>query len=251
MARKLLSRIASSLIGKKAAKRVPVTSAPVMVEQPHVTSAPVQSEVAVLEPTPLTMQERQTNFNPVLLKVGNITNHLSTGATLTGDLVLNEGGLRLKCRVEGSVTQASDALLIIDQDAVVTGTVRARYLLVLGEVNGDLEADRIVVGASARVTGDITYRRSFGSVTGAKIRGRIAEVEHIAVVRDIPVPTPAPAYADFAPRKADLTPSPVLNTDDEDDVYAVADRRKVFPFPSMSRDEEMGLGTHEVRYAVR
>jgi cytoskeletal protein CcmA (bactofilin family) len=257
MASKLFSRIVSKLSGKKAAKRSPIAaqvdnvpaaplSAPA-VEQ--VTGAAVQEE----EVTPLSRQERETNFNPVLLKAGNITNHLSPGTTLTGDLVLSQGGIRVQCSIHGSVTQESTGLLIIDKDAVITGTVRAKYLLVLGEINGDLEADRVVIAASARIFGDITYRRSFGSVTGAKIRGRITEVEQKAVVHHMTMPTPAPEYgADSHIRPAPTTsPSPSLH-DDEDDVYGVGgNRHKVFAFPVTNRDEEMESAMPEVRYAVR
>jgi cytoskeletal protein CcmA (bactofilin family) len=254
MARKLFSRLAGSIFSKKAAKRVPVASAPVQVET--VTSNALQAAKSDTELhdehiTPLTREERTTNFNPVLLKVGNITNHLSPGASLTGDLVLREGGIRVKCNIKGSITQESTGLLIVDQDAVINGTVRAKYLLVLGEINGDLEVDRIVVGASARITGDITYRRSFGSVTGAKIRGRITEVEQTAVIHQMPTPAPASEFSTATFNRAAPTPSPSIH-DDEDDVYAVNGKRhKVFPFPAATRDDEMDAAMPEVRYAVR
>jgi cytoskeletal protein CcmA (bactofilin family) len=248
MASKLFSRIASKFFGKKAAKRATVL-APAGVVPTAPLPAPMIEDVPIAavqeDLTPLSRQERDTNFNPVLLKVGNITNHLSPGATLTGDLVLTQGGIRLKCRVDGSVTQASNDLLIVDHDAVITGAVHAKYLLVLGEINGDLEADRIVVGASARITGDITYRRSFGSVTGAKIRGRITEVEQTAVVHQMAAPT-----ADLAPEAASAS-TPQVAVDDDEEVYFPRDNRsRVFDFPSVQRNDAMNSAMPDVRFAV-
>lgn len=254
MASKLFSRIASKFIGKKTAICVPVSIAP--VETPHTEPAPV----ALAEPqssfhndtvTPLTRQERETSFNPVLLKVGNITNHLSPGATLTGDLVLKDGGIRVKCHIEGTVTQDSNDLLIVDQEAVINGAVKAKYLLVLGTVNGDLTADRIVVGASARINGDISYQRSFGSVTGARIRGRIAEVEQSATIHHMPIPTPVPHDINGSTGFSVPTPPPAMPNDDDEDVYAAHSRRKVFSFPVNHREDDHDNAMPEVRYAIR
>ncbi|NEX63371.1 bactofilin family protein [Noviherbaspirillum galbum] len=173
-------------------------TAPQALVKPALTKAPKQSVVAE--------EKRMTAFNPVLLKVGKITNQLSPGTTLFGNLVLSEGGIRIRCHVEGTVVQSSDSLVIVDQEAVIHGSVTAQYLLVLGTVNGDLTADRIVLGASAKVNGDIKYSRTFGAVAGSQIDGRISKVV------------------------AQPTATPVAPTE--------AEPSKIFAFPTLDRVEE-------------
>lgn len=150
------------------------TSVAVAEKSPTSAASPTTTDMALSDKA-----IRELNFNPVLLKVGKVENYLAPGAKLTGDIVLNDGGIRIQCEVEGSITQNSESLVIIDRDAVVTGKIRARYLIVLGEVRGNIQAERLVVGASGRIKGSILYQKTFGSKAGAKIHGQVTESETV------------------------------------------------------------------------
>lgn len=154
---------------------------------------------------------RETTYNPVLIKVGKVENHLMPGITIVGDMHLSEGGIRIKCRIDGSVVQTNESLVIIDKGGVINGDISARYLLVLGEVNGNIHAERVVVANSASIRGDVRYERTVGVINGAKVSGRLLEV---------------------------LPPAPVL---DEIEQFAAIDSqaRNVFPFVQQGAKEEL------------
>ena len=62
------------------------------------------------------------------------------------------GPTRIDGKLRGEV-RASD-MLIVGEDALVEGTVRALQLVVLGEVRGEVRgAERVEIGANGRLTG--------------------------------------------------------------------------------------------------
>jgi cytoskeletal protein CcmA (bactofilin family) len=64
---------------------------------------------------------------------------------------------RIDGRLRGEV-RASD-LLVVGEDAVVEGVVRAHKLVVLGEVRGDIRgAERVEIGPGGRLTGTVETR---------------------------------------------------------------------------------------------
>ena len=84
---------------------------------------------------------------------------LGKTATLNGDLEFS-GGLHLDGRVNGNVlSNAEDGgALSVSESGVIEGNVAVTNIVMNGTVNGDMHArDRLVLGGSARVNGNVHY----------------------------------------------------------------------------------------------
>lgn len=95
------------------------------------------------------------------------------GSTLVfrGDLIADED-LLVQGRVHGTIEHNADNLTI-GVHGRVKADIRARNILVQGEVNGNMYAtERVIVESSARVTGDI-FSPAVGLKEGAKFKGSI------------------------------------------------------------------------------
>jgi cytoskeletal protein CcmA (bactofilin family) len=119
--------------------------------------------------------DRENNLNPILMKVGRVRSVLAADMVITGDVELSDYGVRIQAHITGNVTQRGSSLVIIDKDSVVEGEIRGRYIIVLGKVKGKIIGERIVVGATALIEGDVLYRNTFTPIAGAKMRGQIQQ----------------------------------------------------------------------------
>lgn len=119
--------------------------------------------------------DRDNNINPVLMKVGLVKSELAADVKLKGDLEINDNGIRIRGVIEGNITQHGPGVVIVDKSAVVTGEIRARYIVILGRVTGKVVGERIIVGSSALIEGDIRYRNTFAPIAGTKIRGNVEQ----------------------------------------------------------------------------
>ncbi|MDO8728361.1 MAG: polymer-forming cytoskeletal protein [bacterium] len=119
--------------------------------------------------------DRENNLNPVLMKVGRVRSVLAADMIINGDVELSDYGVRIQAHITGNVTQRGSSLVIIDKDSVVEGEIRGRYIIVLGKVKGKIIGERIVVGATALIEGDVLYRNTFTPIAGAKMRGQIQQ----------------------------------------------------------------------------
>ena len=93
------------------------------------------------------------------VKPKRIASQLEPDIELVGDLSFS-GLLQLKGNIYGNVIAASgsDATLLIEPSATVTGEVRAPYIWIKGKVTGDVFAtNRISISAGSTVIGDIHY----------------------------------------------------------------------------------------------
>lgn len=133
--------------------------------------------------------DRENNLNPVLLKVGRVKSVLAADMVINGDIELSDYGVRIQAHVTGNVTQRGSSLVIIDKDSVIEGEIRARYVVVLGKVKGKIVGERIVVGATALIEGDVIYRNTFTPIAGAKMRGQINQQDE-ALFPDEVTPMP-------------------------------------------------------------
>ena len=98
------------------------------------------------------------------------------GATLVfkGELSADED-LMLKGRVVGSIRHTAN--LRIGKEGSVKGDIKAKYISVEGEVEGDLHAgSSVTVKESANVKGNI-YAPTVGLIEGAHFRGSI-DMDH-------------------------------------------------------------------------
>ena len=95
-------------------------------------------------------------------------------ASVQGDIEFS-GGLRIDGRVTGNVrvVPGAKASLSISEHGVIEGSVEAPQVVLNGSVNGDIVAsDRVVLGAKARVRGNVSYG-VIEMALGAEITGRL------------------------------------------------------------------------------
>ncbi len=95
-------------------------------------------------------------------------------ASVQGDIEFS-GGLRIDGRVTGNVrvVPGAKASLSISEHGVIEGSVEAPQVVLNGSVNGDIVAsERVVLGAKARVRGNVSYG-VIEMALGAEITGRL------------------------------------------------------------------------------
>lgn len=95
-------------------------------------------------------------------------------ASVQGDIEFS-GGLHIDGRVTGNVRVApgGTAALSISEHGVIEGSVEAPQVVLNGSVNGDIVAtERVVLGAKARVRGNVSYG-VIEMALGAEITGRL------------------------------------------------------------------------------
>jgi cytoskeletal protein CcmA (bactofilin family) len=106
--------------------------------------------------------------------VGRIDTLIGRSASVQGDVEF-AGGLHLDGRITGSVraTAGSEASLSVSEHGVVEGSVEAPHVVLNGRVNGDIFGrDRVVLGAKARVRGNVNYG-VIEMALGAEISGKL------------------------------------------------------------------------------
>jgi cytoskeletal protein CcmA (bactofilin family) len=115
--------------------------------------------------------------------IGPIDTLIGKNASVQGHVEFF-GGLHIDGRVVGNVTAASgaEASLSVSEDGVIEGSVQARNVVLNGRVNGDILAtDRVILGAKARVRGDVHYG-VIEMAHGAEISGKLVPRNGVAVV---------------------------------------------------------------------
>lgn len=79
---------------------------------------------------------------------------ISNNTKIKGELTF-EGNVRLDNYLEGNINSDS-GLLIIGEQAMIIGDIKAETVVIIGTVNGSVEAlDCVEVSASGKVTGNI------------------------------------------------------------------------------------------------
>ena len=99
---------------------------------------------------------------------------IGSSTSVQGDIEFS-GGLRIDGRVTGNVrvVPGAKASLSISEHGVIEGSVEAPQVVLNGSVNGDIVAsDRVVLGAKARVRGNVSYG-VIEMALGAEITGRL------------------------------------------------------------------------------
>ncbi len=112
-----------------------------------------------------------------------IASQLEPDIELVGDLSFS-GLLQVKGNIYGNVIAATDtdATLLIEAGATITGEVRAPYIRIRGKVTGDVFAtSRISISASSTVIGDIHYSE-IELDQGAQLSGRLIALNEDALV---------------------------------------------------------------------
>lgn len=99
---------------------------------------------------------------------------IGKGARVQGDIEY-QGGMHLDGAVAGSVRSgpASDSTLSVSASGSIEGSVEVPNVLLEGRVKGDIRArERVVLGATARVEGDVYYG-IIEMTVGAQILGKL------------------------------------------------------------------------------
>ena len=78
---------------------------------------------------------------------------LAADCRLTGDIA-SDGEVHIDGRLDGDVLCKT---LTIGETGVLTGKIGADTVRILGSVNGQVKANEVELGATARVVGDITH----------------------------------------------------------------------------------------------
>jgi len=98
------------------------------------------------------------------------------GATtkIEGDLHF-KGGLRIDGRIEGNVIAdtGSSSMLIISEQAIIDGEVRAAHVVVNGQINGPVFSTELLeLQPKARISGDVHYK-TLEMLSGALVSGKL------------------------------------------------------------------------------
>ena len=99
---------------------------------------------------------------------------IGPSARIQGDVEFS-GGLHIDGQVAGSVRVApgGTASVSVREHGLIEGSIEAPHVVLNGTVNGDIVAsERVVLGAKARVRGNVSYGE-IEMALGAEITGRL------------------------------------------------------------------------------
>ncbi len=106
--------------------------------------------------------------------VGKIDTLVGNNSEVKGDLYFS-GGLHIDGRVHGNVVAAdgTDSALTLSENGSVEGEVRVAYIILNGEVKGDVYAsEKIELAPKARIKGDVYYNL-LEMAMGAEVNGSL------------------------------------------------------------------------------
>jgi cytoskeletal protein CcmA (bactofilin family) len=112
--------------------------------------------------------------------VGGFDTLIGSKVRVHGDIEF-AGGMHVDGYVIGNVRAegGADASLSISEEGVIDGSVEAQHVIANGRVNGDILATgRVVLGAKARVRGDVHYdviEMALGAEISGKLKKRAAD----------------------------------------------------------------------------
>lgn len=105
---------------------------------------------------------------------GKIDTLIGPNTRINGDVEFT-GGFHLDGRINGNVTalDADESTVSVSEHGCIDGSVLASSIILHGTVNGDINAaDRVELGAKARVLGNVSYT-VLESAVGAQINGKL------------------------------------------------------------------------------
>jgi cytoskeletal protein CcmA (bactofilin family) len=113
-------------------------------------------------------------FNRSEKNTARIDTLIGRSARIQGDVEFS-GGLHIDGQVTGNVrvVPGATASVSVSEYGVIEGSVEAPHVVLNGIVNGDIIAlERVVLGAKARVRGNVSYG-VIEMALGAEITGRL------------------------------------------------------------------------------
>lgn len=101
---------------------------------------------------------------------------ISASLRIVGDLV-SEGDVQVDGIIEGDVNARS---LTVSEGAAVHGQINSQKVIIRGEVRGQISADVVELGRSARVIGDIVHN-DLAIESGAFLEGNCRHKERMVI----------------------------------------------------------------------
>jgi cytoskeletal protein CcmA (bactofilin family) len=101
---------------------------------------------------------------------------IGSDVVITGDIRATVD-LHIDGKVQGDVTCAS---LVQGQGSHISGAIQADQARLAGTVEGSLTVKTLVIEATARITGDVSYE-SLSMAVGAEVDGRLTHLDGAAV----------------------------------------------------------------------
>ena len=123
------------------------------------------------------MFKSKTNQN-LGKSVENFETIIGASLRVDGNLLLRSS-VRIDGVVNGNILQDDEheATVAIAKGATVTGDIRAKHVIVSGNLRGNIfSSDRVELLDSAFITGDITYG-SLGMQVGARVDGKLRQAD--------------------------------------------------------------------------
>jgi cytoskeletal protein CcmA (bactofilin family) len=152
-------------------------------------SAPAYSETSKVETSMAESNRRDSSINPA----GQVQAIIGRSIILKGEMSANED-LLIEGQFEGTVN-LQDHCLTIGSNGKVKAEIQARQVIILGSVNGNVNArEKIEVRRSGNVTGDLTSA-SIAIEEGAYFKGSIDILRDGRTEEHSPITAPA-AYED-------------------------------------------------------
>jgi len=107
----------------------------------------------------------------------------ATFSVIGADVVINGDlhatvDLHIDGRIQGDVTCAS---LVQGEGSHIVGAVSAEQARLAGLIEGSLNVKTLIIEASARIAGDVSYE-SLSMAVGAQVDGRLAHIDATAAV---------------------------------------------------------------------
>ena len=107
---------------------------------------------------------------------------------LHGDIIFT-GGLHVDGRIKGNVIAEKDGatMLVLSEQGVIEGEIRVPYIVINGQVVGDIYAfESVELAQHARITGNVYYNR-IEVAMGAEVNGSLVHHQEEGDRRDAEV----------------------------------------------------------------
>ena len=117
---------------------------------------------------------------------------IGKGVRVQGDIDF-KGGMHLDGAIAGNVRsdQSPNSTLSVSETGSIEGSVEAPTVILQGQVRGDIRGtDRVVLGATARVEGDVYYG-VIEMTLGAQIMGKLVRLAPAGAAAATAEPVPA------------------------------------------------------------
>ncbi len=88
------------------------------------------------------------------------------------------GGLHVVGTINGgAISEEEDSVLIVSENALVTGKVQVKHLIVNGQIDGEIYVDgKVELFDKARIKGDIHYK-ILELPVGAQVDGKLIRID--------------------------------------------------------------------------